>query len=64
VPEVNIVVQPAVGWAEQQCQACGRSRPDYVEIHLRHSGAKLVLCSECDDQQLAKPRLVRTTTDR
>jgi hypothetical protein len=64
VADVNIIVQPAVGWVEQQCHACGRSRADYIEIHLRHSGTKLVLCSECDELQLNKPRLMRTRTDR
>jgi hypothetical protein len=64
VADVNVVVQPAVGWAEQTCQACGKSRADYVEIHLRHSAAKIVLCAQCDDAQLSKPRAVRVTQGR
>jgi hypothetical protein len=64
MPEVNIIVQPNVGWAEKQCEGCGKQTAAYVAIHLRHSGTKLVLCSECDDAQLSKPRLMRTTTDR
>lgn len=64
VRRVNIVVRVAVGWEEQVCAACGRLRADYIEIHLRHAGTKIILCSECDDGQLQKPRVVRETEKR
>lgn len=64
MPEVSIIVQPSVGWKEEVCQACGKQRSEYVEIHLKHSATKILICSECDEAQLGKPRMVRTTEKR
>jgi hypothetical protein len=44
MPEVNIIVQPNVGWAEKQCEGCGKQTAAYVAIHLRHSGKEIILC--------------------
>lgn len=55
---VNIVVRQSVGWDEQICLACGQNRTEYTELHLRHSGQKIILCTECDDGQLTKPRMI------
>jgi hypothetical protein len=64
VAEVNIIVQPNVGWAEKQCEGCGKQTAAYVAIHLRHSGKEIILCDTCDTAQTSKPRMLRTTTSR
>lgn len=60
----NMIVQPAVGWEEANCAACGKATADFVEIHLRHNATKIVLCVECDEEQLSRPRMTKVRTSR
>lgn len=61
---VHIIVRTSVGWESQICNACGKPRTDFVEIHLRHTGQKILLCAGCDDAQLAKPRPIVVQSER
>jgi hypothetical protein len=60
-PPPAIIVRQSVGIAVEICAACGQLHADFVELHLRHSGQKLILCSKCDESQLQKPRMVRVS---
>lgn len=59
MPQIDIVVRQSVGLTEERCGACGRNHKEYVELLLRHEAKKIILCKDCDEAQLSKPRMVR-----